>query len=71
MNLAAIDRWHKTTVGHLAFGLGELILAYILVSLALNSGSLWQYAAAIILAFGGARNLIKMFTAHDYERRRR
>ena len=71
MNLAAIDKWHKTTVGRLAFGLAELILAYVIASLALNSGSLWEYAVAFILAFGGARNLIRMFTTHNYERHRR
>lgn len=60
MNLQTIDKWHKTRLGHLVFGLVELGLAYLFASLAINSGSLWQWALTIILAAGFLRNLIQM-----------
>ncbi len=60
MKLAAIDRWHKTRVGYLVFGLVELGLAYLFASLAINSGSLWQWALTVIFAAGFLHNLVLM-----------
>ena len=59
--LQAIDKWHKTGAGHLAFGLVELALAYGFSSWAIDSGSLWHYALAIIFLVGGLRNLVHIF----------
>jgi hypothetical protein len=70
MNLEAIDKWHKTRVGYSVFGLAELVLAYILASLAINSGSLWQYALTFILAYGGIANLVKS-ARNKHEQRKR
>jgi len=69
MNLESIDKWHKTKVGHLVFGLAELGLAYLFASLAINSGSLWQYALAFILLFGAIQNFIKIFRLLKHESR--
>jgi len=56
-----IDKWHHTRTGHLVFGLVELLIAYGFASWAIDSGSLWQYALAIIFLVGGVRNLIRIF----------
>jgi uncharacterized membrane protein HdeD (DUF308 family) len=67
MNLEAIDKWHKTRVGHIFFGAIELGLAYVLASLAINSGSLWEYALAITFIVGGVLNFIKTFRHRKHE----
>jgi hypothetical protein len=66
----ALNNWHKTKTGYAVFGVAELGLAYVLASLAINSGSLWQYALTFILAYGGARNLVKVFRNHTHEQRK-
>lgn len=58
--LEQIDKFHKTRTGYVVFGLVELGLAYLLASLAVNSGSLWQWALALILLFGFFQNLVRM-----------
>jgi predicted acyltransferase len=55
----------------LIFGLAEIALAYLFASLAIDSGSLWEYAAAIILLAGGMQNLVKIFRASKHEHKRR
>jgi hypothetical protein len=59
--LLTIDKWHKTRTGHLTFGLAELALAYGFASWAIDSGSLWQYALAVIFLAGGLKNLVNIF----------
>jgi predicted acyltransferase len=71
MDIRTLDRWHKTRTGHLIFGLAEIALAYLFASLAIDSGSLWEYAAAIILLAGGMQNLVKIFRASKHEHKRR
>jgi hypothetical protein len=71
MNLQAIDKWHRTRTGHIVFGLAEFVLAYIFASLAIDSGSLWQYAAAVILLVGGIQNTVKIFILPKNERAKR
>lgn len=58
--LQKLDTWHKAKQGLLVFGLVELIAAYILASLALNSGSLLQWTLAIVLLIGGLQNGFKL-----------
>lgn len=58
--LKDVDAWHRTKEGLLIFGIVELILAYIIGSRAIETGSLWQYALTIILFVGGLKNLIKL-----------
>jgi hypothetical protein len=61
MNLQAIDKWHKTKLGNLFFALFELTVAYLFASLAIDSGSLWQYAVAILLFIGAIQNFVRIF----------
>ena len=56
-----IDNFHKTKKGRLTFGLIELLAAYLFLSLAIDSGQIWQYIAAVILAIGAVNNLIRSF----------
>jgi hypothetical protein len=60
MNVLELDKFHRTRVGYLVFGLVELGLAYWLASLAINSGSLWQWALAFICLFGFLQNLARI-----------
>lgn len=57
--ISDIDKFHKTRKGKLVFGVSELIIAYLFVSLAIDSGSLWQYTAAILMFIGGLNNLVR------------
>lgn len=58
--LQALDKFHKTRTGYLVFGLVELGLAYLFLSLAINSGSLWEYFLGIVFLIGFLRNLINL-----------
>lgn len=58
-----LDRWHKTPKGHLTFGVLEIVLAYILLSIALDTASMWVYLGGILMLIGGLRNLIRVFSA--------
>ena len=66
MNLKQLDKFHKTHIGYLVFGLVELGLAYWFVSLAINSGSLWEWALAIILLVGTLQNIVKLIGIFIY-----
>jgi hypothetical protein len=55
------DRWHKTKVGLLTFGLVELAGCYILVSRAIHTGSLWQYALGAVFLVGAVQNFVRIF----------
>ena len=54
-----LERFHKTRRGYITFGVGELLLAYLFASLAIDTASMFAYAAAFILIIGGAINLAK------------
>lgn len=58
--LKQLDRWHRTKLGLLVFGLVELALAYVLVSAAIDRGQLLYYALALILLFGALQNLFRL-----------
>jgi F0F1-type ATP synthase membrane subunit a len=70
MNLQAIDKWHKTRVGHLTFGLFELLAVYLFASLAIDSGSLWQYAVTFLLFIGAIQNFVRVIRSSNHERAR-
>ena len=57
--ITKIDKFHKTRRGKLAFGVVELIIAYLVISWAVDSGEIWQYAVAILLLIGGVVNFVK------------
>ena len=64
--LKQLDAWHKTKHGYLAFGVLELLLAYIVGSFAINNGSLLFYAGTIVLLWGSVSNFVKFAKAHKH-----
>ena len=59
MNLQVIDKFHKTRVGYLVFGIVELVLAVVVAGAAFDSGNLWQWAIAFIGLFGFLQNVVR------------
>ena len=57
------SRWYNTRPSLVVFGLIKLGLSYLLVSLAINSGSLWEYALAIFFLIAGLSDLIRSLKA--------
>ena len=55
-----LHRWHQTPAGLAAFMLVELCAFYAVVSLAIDSGSLWYYGVGIGLLVGMALNAAKL-----------
>ncbi len=53
-------QWKQTKAGLLVSGTVELVLAYVLASLAIDSGSYWQYGLAIIFFIGFAQAYIRV-----------
>jgi hypothetical protein len=56
MSFRTVETFHHTRNGYIVFGLVELALSYLFGSLAINSGSLWQWALAIIFFIGFLQN---------------
>ena len=63
-----IAAFHRTSAGCIVFGLGELALAYVFASWAIDSGSLIDWFLAIVLLVGGVQNLIKLIVRQKHDR---
>ena len=61
MNIDKFDRWHQTKKGLITFGLVELAVAYLLASIAIDSGSLIVYGLGFVAFIGGVKNLYNLF----------
>ena len=64
----AFIRWKHTKTGRLAWTVLTAVIAYIVASLAINSGDLWQWAIAILFTVDSLYNLIQFarkFIHHD------
>lgn len=57
--VANIDKFHSTRKGKLIFGLVEWLLAYIIISRAIDTGSLWEWLIGLLLIVGGFNNLVR------------
>lgn len=64
MNLQALDKFHKTRLGYVAFGLVELGLACAFGNWAIDNGNLWLWALTFILLFGFLQNLGRLLVVH-------
>lgn len=51
--------WHQTKRGLFIVALIELVIAYIFISIAIDSANLWAYAVGIVSGVGAIHNLIK------------
>lgn len=58
--VASIDRFHKTKKGKLVFGILEIGLAYLVVSRAIDTGSLWEWLLGLLLLLGAFNNLVRI-----------
>lgn len=67
MNLNDIDKFHKTRLGHLVFGVVELGLAYVLALKALDTGNLIIWTLTIVLLVGFLQNIVRMVLPHKKE----
>ncbi len=55
-----LEQWHQTKQGLAAFGLAELVLAYVFASWAIDTGSLLDWFLAIVLFVGAIQNLVRL-----------
>jgi len=68
--LDTLHHWHQTNLGRATFGVVEVAGAYVCISFAFNSGSLWEYALTLVLLVGGLGNitqLIKQYMHHGHK----
>lgn len=52
--------WRRSTTGGLIFAGVYFLLGYVFVSLAIDSGSLWQYGLAILSVIMGIQSIFIM-----------
>lgn len=57
--LAQLDKFHKTRVGYVVYGLVELAMAYGFLNWAFSSGNLLWWACAIVLGVGFLQNIFR------------
>ena len=67
--LNKLDKWHKSRLGLLVFGLVELAAAYGFVSLSIDRGNLWWYLLTLIFLVGALQNLFKLIGTFTNGRR--
>ncbi len=57
--MQSFDRFHKTQIGYLVFGLAELALCYAFASWAIDSGRLLAWTLSIILLIGAMQHIVQ------------
>lgn len=57
------DKWHKTKLGLLIFGLLELAIAYGFASLSIDRGNFFWYLLTLLFLFGSIQNFFKFVKA--------
>lgn len=58
--ITKFDNWHKTRRGYAVMAVVELVLAYIVGSRGLDTGSWWQYGLTLVLLVGGLQNVYQL-----------
>ena len=53
-------RWKHTWSGRMVWSVLDLVIVYIFGSLAINSGSLWQWGVAALFLIDGVYNLVRL-----------
>lgn len=56
---SAVVRLRYTWQGRLTWAVLDLVIAYIFGSMAVNSGSLWQWGIAVLFLINGAYNIVR------------
>ncbi len=62
MTFDQFKTWHETNKGLLIFAVFQLLVAYLIGSRALDTGSLIEYLLLFVFLAGGLRNTIKLIT---------
>lgn len=65
-----LDKWHKTRLGLLVFGVIELGVSYGFICLAIDRGNLWWYILSLIFLVGSLQNIVKLVTSYFGRRHR-
>lgn len=60
-----LQSFHKTKQGYLTFGILELILLYVAVTIALDTANMFVYALSIILIVGVITNFTNAVRTHN------
>jgi hypothetical protein len=58
--LKTLDKWHKSRLGLLVFGLLELAIAYGFASLSIDRGNFFWYLLTLVFLFGALQNLFRL-----------
>jgi hypothetical protein len=58
--LKTLDKWHKTRLGLLIFGLVELAIAYGFASLAIDRGNAIWYLLLLVFLVGALQNFLNL-----------
>lgn len=54
-----IDKFHDTRKGKLTFGVVELVLAAVVMTRAIDTGSIWEWIIGLLFFIGGLNNLVR------------
>ena len=58
--LHRVDKFHKTAIGYLVFGLVELGLAYFFALWAIDNGNVWLYVITVAFFVGAVHDLVEL-----------
>jgi hypothetical protein len=58
--ISSIDKFHQTRIGKLIFGAAELVISDLVISRAIDTGSLWQWLIGALFFIGGINNLARV-----------
>lgn len=58
--LDKLDKFHQTKTGYGVFAVVELLLAFLFITWAIDSGSWWDYLLALIFLVGFLQNIFKL-----------
>jgi hypothetical protein len=53
-------RWKHTWIGRAVWTIVDLVIAYIFASLAVDSGSLWQWGLVVLFLIDGLYNVARL-----------
>jgi uncharacterized membrane protein HdeD (DUF308 family) len=67
MGIGKMHAWKQTRKGLVLTGIVELLIAYLLGSRAIDTGSWWQYLLTVLFLLGALQNLVRTVRLHDKE----
>ncbi len=55
-----LHAWHQTKKGLASFAVVELLVAYIFLSIAIDTANLWSYTVGVLAAVGAIHNVLRI-----------